>query len=63
MFRWFEDEDLGMCRVIRFGGHRHDGKMEPVMHYSYLDAEGKTHTEKSSLEEVEKWVRAEKSNL
>jgi hypothetical protein len=62
--KWFHDADLGMCRVIRMGGAKNMfGRMEPVMYYTHVNAEGEIEEESSSLPEVKAWVTADKTNL
>ena len=62
--RWFLDYEVGMCRVTRLGGAQNfRDELEPVMHYEYMDITGNAVEESSSLYEVRKWVKADKSNL
>jgi hypothetical protein len=64
LHKWFRDEDLGMCRVLRFTGVKgKKGAMEPVLEYAYVDEGGKVVKEKSSFAEVKKWVQADTTNL
>ena len=51
--KWFEDDELGMCRVVEFGGVDNDeGEKEPIMWYTHVDADGDEHRNSSSLVEV-----------
>jgi alkylated DNA nucleotide flippase Atl1 len=66
MHRWFEDEELGWCRVVKLEGAVvvQNGAPEATMVYTYLDEDGvEMPPESSSLEEVEKWVAEETSNI
>ena len=64
MQKWFLDKDLGMCRVVEFGGYYNTNMkdVEPVLHYEYMkDAE--VHVESSALAEVVDWVGLSQDNL
>jgi hypothetical protein len=64
--RWWRDEELGMCRAVRFGGHRNEvtNRMEPVMHYAHVNADtGEIEDETSTLVEVLEWVEGCTSNI
>jgi hypothetical protein len=51
--RWFNDEELGWCRVVRLGGHLNaEQEMEPILHYTYMEADGTIVEHSSSLAEV-----------
>ena len=64
MYRWFNDEDFGMCRVVRFGATGTGLKeKEPLLFYRYVDDDGGVIEESSSLVEVREWVLNDKSNL
>ena len=64
MHRWFNDDTLGWCRVVKFGAlTKRGGKKEPLMYYTYLRGGSVPTTESSSLHEVSKWVAAEGSNV
>jgi hypothetical protein len=66
LHRWFHDTNFGMCRVVGFGAYidKDDEKsvMEPTLHYTYLNCMDEVVHESSSLAEVVKWVKAEKTN-
>ena len=64
--RWWKDDELGMCRAVKFGGHRNEvtGRMEPVMHYTHVNEDtGDIEDEVSTLVEVLDWVKACPSNI
>ena len=63
--KWFFDEDLqSMCRVIKMGGSKKDLQViEPVMYYTWMDGNGATIWESSTLSEVKMWMLADKTNL
>ena len=64
MHAWFNDKEMGMCRVVEFGGFKKkDGTMEPVMYYDYFDANGEVETDSSTLIEVAEWVEKDKTNI
>ena len=65
MNRWWEDEELGMCRVVKFGGSNvKTGKMEPVLFYTHVIPEtGVIEEEWSSLPEVMSWVKECDTNM
>ena len=64
MHAWFNDKDLGMCRVVELGGFKKpDGEIEPVLYYDYFDENGEVETDKSTLIEVAEWVEKEKTNI
>ena len=65
MHRWFKDDELGMCRVVKLGGHKRTGeRMGPVLFYQYVDKQtGDIGEEFSSIEEVVTWVEACPTNI
>ena len=64
LHRWFNDEELGMCRVVEFGGiYNNEGTLEPIMWYTHLDEDGDEHRENSSLVEVKQWVADDDTNI
>jgi hypothetical protein len=69
MYKWFADEDLGMCRVVKLGGvtRRNDitgvDEMKATLTYEHVLDNGKVDTNTSSLSEVKEWVDKEQSNL
>ena len=62
--KWFNDDELGMCRVVGMAGATNvNGDKESVMLYTHVDNEGNVVQESSSLPEVKKWVNADTTNL
>jgi hypothetical protein len=64
MQKWFLDKELGMCRVVEFGGYYNtDMKdIEPVLHYEYMKGDD-VNVESSALAEVVQWVNMSQDNL
>ena len=61
---WFHDKEVGMCRVVEFGGFKtKDGTMEPMLYYDYFDQNGEVETDSSTLIEVQGWVEEDKTNI
>ena len=64
LHKWFEDEELGMCRAVEFGMvDNNEGEKEPIMWYTHVDAESDEHGSSSSLVEVKDWVNADTTNI
>ena len=64
LHRWFEDDELGMCRVVEFGGiSNNEGTLEPIMWCTHVDEDGDEHRENSSLVEVKQWVQEDEPNI
>jgi hypothetical protein len=64
LHRWFDDDNLGPCRVVEFGGHSNaDGTMSPLLYYTYLDADKTVVEESSTVDEVEAWVQDDVTNI
>jgi hypothetical protein len=63
LHKWFDDDELGLCRVVDFGGKPdQDGIMQPVLHYAHLDGDGVVE-DTSTVEEVAAWVADNITNL
>jgi hypothetical protein len=69
MHKWFYDEDLGMCRVVKLGGVMRPNdvtgveEMKATLTYEHVLDDGSIDRNTSSLSEVKEWVDKEKSNL
>jgi hypothetical protein len=64
MQRWFQDAELGPCRVVGFGGKPNKrGDMEPVLYYTHVGSNGDIVQDSSTVPEVARWVAADTTNL